>query len=110
MVRLYKLFEKLINSVFPYILKQRIILMFELHRKIIQTVIAEDIKDISTYGGYKGAHILKITTKQMVLAEKIARFCESIGGEAVVKENKNLMNFEVYCIAEDTSMYTLKLK
>lgn len=46
----------------------------------------------------------------MVLAVKIAKYCESIDGEAVVKENKNLMNFEVYCIAEDTSMYTLKLK
>lgn len=84
--------------------------MFEIHRKIIQNFIAEDIKDISTYGGYKGAHILKITTKQMVLAEKIALYCESIGSEAVVKENKNLINFEVYCIAEDRSMYTLKFK
>jgi hypothetical protein len=46
----------------------------------------------------------------MVLAEKIASYCESLDGEAVIKENKNLLNFEVYCIAEDTSMYTLKIK
>lgn len=32
--------------------------MFELHRKIIQTFIIDDIKDICTYGGYKGTHIL----------------------------------------------------
>lgn len=82
--------------------------MFDLHRKIIQTFITEDIKDISTYGGYKGAHILKITTRHMVLAEKIAQYSESIGAESIVKENKNLLNFEVYCVAEDISMYTLK--
>jgi hypothetical protein len=84
--------------------------MFPLHRKIIQNFITDDIKDINTYGGYKGAYILKITTRNMVLAEKIASYCESLDGEAVIKENKNLLNFEVYCIAEDTSMYTLKIK
>ncbi|MDP3301777.1 MAG: hypothetical protein Q8S36_07410 [Sulfuricurvum sp.] len=82
--------------------------MFELHRKIIQTFITEDIKDINTYGGYKGAYILKITTKHLPLAEKIALYTESIGGESIIKENKNLMNFEIYCISEDTSIYTLK--
>jgi hypothetical protein len=87
---------------------ERILLMFELHRNIIQTFITEDIKDICTYGGYKGAYILKITTKRLALAEKIARYCESLGGEAVLKENYNLVNFEVYCVAEDPSVYNLK--
>lgn len=82
--------------------------MFELHRNIIQTFITEDIKDISTYGGYKGAYILKITTKRLPLAEKIASYCESLGGDAVVKENHNLVQFEVYCIAEDPSVYNIK--
>ncbi|MDD2266687.1 hypothetical protein [Sulfuricurvum sp.] len=82
--------------------------MFELHRNIIQTFITEDIRDISTYGGYKGAYILKITTKRLTVAEKIAAYCESLGGEAVIKENHNLIIFEVYCIAEDPSVYTLK--
>lgn len=84
--------------------------MFDLHRKVIQTFINEDIKDINTYGGYKGAYILKITTRNIGVAEKIARYCESLGSEAVIKENKNLCNYEVYCVAEDTSIYTLKIK
>ena len=84
--------------------------MFQLHQKIIQTFINNDIKDINTYGGYKGAYILKITTKHMPLAESIALYCESIGGEAVIKENKHLIIFEIYCIAEDSSVYTLKIK
>lgn len=84
--------------------------MFQLHRKIIQHFITDDIKDISTYGGYRGDYILKITTKYMPLAEKIALFCEGIDGEAVIKENKNLLNYEIYCIAKDTEMYTLKIK
>jgi hypothetical protein len=84
--------------------------MFQLHRKIIQHFITDGIKDINTYSGYRGDYILKITTKHMALAENIALYCESIGGEAVIKENKNLLNFEIYCIAKDTEMYTLKIK
>jgi hypothetical protein len=82
--------------------------MFELHRNIIQTFITEDLKDICTYGGYKGAYILKITTKRSALAEKIASYCESLGGEAAIKQNHNLVNYEVYCIAEDPSIYNIK--
>jgi hypothetical protein len=82
--------------------------MFELHRNIIQTFITEDLKDICTYGGYKGAYILKITAKRSALAEKIASYCESLGGEAVIKQNHNLVNYEVYCIAEDPSIYNIK--
>lgn len=84
--------------------------MFQLHKKIIELFINTDIKDINTYGGYKGDYILKITTKHLSLAESIASHCENLGGKSVIKENKNLMNYEIYCIAEDPDVYHIKIR
>lgn len=84
--------------------------MKEGHKKILKIFIDTDIGDVSTYGGYRGDHILKITTRHMELASSIAHYCDSIDLECVIKENQNMRNFEVFCIEEDRYKYTLKTK
>ena len=84
--------------------------MFHKHTQILDTFLKTDIRDVCTYGGYKGDYILKITTKHTSLANAIIDFCENIGVECVLKENKNVLVYELYCIVEDTDVYKLKAK
>ncbi len=84
--------------------------MFYKHMQILDTFLKTDIKDICTYGGYKGDYILKITTKHIALANAIMGFCENLEVECVLKENKNILIYELYCIVEDAEIYKLKTK
>lgn len=84
--------------------------MFHKHVQILDVFLKTDIKDVCTYGGYKGDYILKLTTKHTALATAIMDFCENLEVECVLKENKNMLVYELYCIVEDQDVYKLKRK
>ena len=84
--------------------------MHQVRRDIIRYAINLEILDINTYSGYKGDLIVKITTssKRDDVKNKIKAYARNLDMEVVVKDNKNILIYEIYCISEDDN-YALKL-
>lgn len=78
-------------------------------KKIIQYSLDFEIDDIHTYSGYKGDLIVKITAREKSAVAAIRQYALSLGiHEVVIKQNPNLMAFEIYCITSDENVYRLK--
>ncbi|MFY9142848.1 hypothetical protein [Sulfuricurvum sp.] len=76
---------------------------------IIQYALKYEVEDINTYSGYKGDLIVKITTKDIKTAAEIQKFARTLNIlEVVIKQNMNLVMYEVYCVTEDKNVYHLK--
>ncbi|MCK9373645.1 MAG: hypothetical protein M0P91_10630 [Sulfuricurvum sp.] len=77
-------------------------------KKILQFALELDIKDVYTYSGYKGDLVVKITAKEKDVIVAIRKFALSLGiKEVVIKQNHNLVEYEIYCITQD-DVYQLK--
>ena len=80
-------------------------------KEIIRYALGFDILNIQTYSGYKGDLLVKITMPDdndeplRVIRKKAL----DLGMEVVVKDNKNYLIYELYCIIPDESAYELKL-
>ncbi len=85
--------------------------MIQERRDIIRYALDCNILDINTYGGYKGDLIVKITTsdKKNDVKDKIKSYAKRLGMDVVIKDNKNILIYEIYCISEDEDLYSLKL-
>lgn len=77
-------------------------------RSIIRFALEHDIRDISTYSGYKGDLVVKITTRDAQTVDELEKFAHSLGIKEVVVKKNMLMQFEVYCITPDHDVYDLK--
>lgn len=77
--------------------------------KIIRYALDYSIADVHTYSGYKGDLVVRITTKERDAVIAIRRYALSLGiKEVVIKENKDIMQYELYCITEDEGAYHIK--
>lgn len=78
-------------------------------KKILQYALDHEIGDVHTYSGYKGDLIVKITTKEKDTAVAIREFAYSLGvKEVVIKQNPNVVEYEIYCVTPDENVYGLK--
>ena len=84
--------------------------MHQVRRDIIRYATYLNILNINTYSGYKGDLLVKITTsdKNDDVKNKIKAYALNLGMEVVVKDNKNILIYEIYCISPDDN-YELKL-
>lgn len=79
-------------------------------KKIIEDALKYEIEDISTYGGYKGDLIVKITTKEKESMMAIRKFALNLGVlDVVLKHDPNTLLYEIYCVTEDVNGYTIKI-
>ena len=82
--------------------------MQKIRKEIIKYAVDQEILNINTYSGYKGDLIVKITSRDHDSIEKIKKRAIDIGmDEVVIKENKNMLIYEIYCISPD-DVYLLK--
>ncbi len=78
-------------------------------KKIIQFALNYDIEEINTYAGYKGDLILKIVSKDIEAIAEIQKYANSLDIlDVVVKNNPNLMIYEIFCVTQDKEVYRLK--
>lgn len=85
--------------------------MQDIQKDIIRFVLDYSISSINTYGGYRGDLIVKITTKNKTDVIEIRKYALSLGiKEVVIKEKKDLDQYELYCITEDHDAYHIKAK
>ena len=83
--------------------------MQDIQKDIIRFVLDYSISSINTYGGYRGDLIVKITTKNKTDVIEIRKYALSLGiKEVVIKEKKDLDQYELYCITEDHDAYHIK--
>jgi uncharacterized membrane protein YkoI len=79
-------------------------------KKIIDDALTYDIEDVSTYSGYKGDLIVKITTKEKASMIAIRKFALNLGVlDVVLKHDPNTLLYEIYCVTEDENGYTIKV-
>jgi len=80
-------------------------------KKIIRFALDHDIKEIHTYGGYKGDLIVKITSGDRSAVIAIRKFALSLGiKEVVIKQNPKAPEFEIYCVTPDEEAHLYHLK
>ena len=80
-------------------------------KKIIRFALDYDIVDVHSYPGYKGDLVVRITTKERDAVLAIRKYALSLGiKEVVVKENKDVLQYEIYCVTEDEGAYHIKNK
>lgn len=78
-------------------------------KKIIQFALNYDIEEINTYAGYRGDLILKIVSKDIEAIAEIQKYANSLDIlDVVVKNNPNLMIYEIFCVTKDKEVYHLK--
>ncbi len=83
--------------------------MQEERKKIIRYALDYSIVDIHTYHGYKGDLVIRITVKDREGVLAIRKFALSLGiKEVVIKENKDLEQYEMYFVTEDEGAYHIK--
>lgn len=82
--------------------------MHETRKEMIRFALEHNIRDIRTYGGYKGDLLLEITTTDRALLPVLQAHAESLGMETAVKEKPDLQIHEIYCIMPDEDVYRLK--
>ncbi len=78
-------------------------------KDIIRFSLDYNIVKIDTYTGYKGDLVVKIAVKDKEAVLAIRRYAIDLGiKEVVIKENKDVVQFEIYCITEDEGAYHIK--
>lgn len=83
--------------------------MQEERRKIIRFALDYNIVDIHSYQGYKGDLVVRITVKDKDAVLAMRRYALDLGiKEVVIKENKDLSQYELYFITEDEGAYHIK--
>lgn len=83
--------------------------MQEERKKIIRYAMDFDVENINTYAGYKGDLIVKITTKDIHAVAAIHKFANSLDlKEVVVKQNLDILEYEIFCVTPDKEVYHLK--
>lgn len=83
--------------------------MQEARKSIIRFALDYNIVDVHSYSGYKGDLVVRITVKDKEAVLAIRRFALDLGiKEVVIKENKDLSQYELYCITEDMGAYHIK--
>lgn len=83
--------------------------MQEERKNIIRYALDYNIIDIHTYPGYKGDLVVRITVKDKNDVLAIRRYALSLGiKEVVIKENKDVVQYEIYCVTEDEGAYHIK--
>ncbi len=83
--------------------------MQEERKKIIRFALDYNVVDIHTYSGYKGDLVIRITIKDKEGVVAIRKYALSLGvKEVVIKEKKDLKQYELYCITEDEGAYHIK--
>lgn len=83
--------------------------MQEERKKIIRFALDYNIVDIHSYQGYKGDLVVCITVKDKEGVLAIRRYALDLGiKEVVIKENKNVAQYELYCVTEDEGAYHIK--
>lgn len=83
--------------------------MQEERKKIIRYALDHDIIDVHTYNGYKGDLVVRITVKDKDAMLAIRKYALASGiKEVVIKENKDVIQYEIYCITEDEGTYHIK--
>ena len=85
--------------------------MQEERKSIIRFALDYSVVDIHTYSGYKGDLVVRITVKEKYAVIAIRKFALDLGiKEVVIKENKNLSQYELYCVTEDEGAYHIKVQ
>jgi len=82
--------------------------MHETRKEMIRFALDHNIRDIRTYGGYKGDLLLEITTTDRALLPVLKAHAESLGMETAVKEKPDIQIHEIYCIMPDEDVYQIK--
>lgn len=83
--------------------------MQEERKQILRHALNFNIEDVHTYSGYKGDLIVKITTKNKDALSEIRKYALSLGiKEVVIKQNPGIVQYEIFCVTEDESVYHLK--
>lgn len=83
--------------------------MQEERKKIIRYALDYNITDIHTYAGYKGDLVVRITVKDKDAMLAIRKYALSVETkEVVIKENKDVVQYEIYCITQDEGAYHIK--
>lgn len=82
--------------------------MHETRKAMIRFALEHNIRDIRTYGGYKGDLLLEITTTDRALLPVLKEHAESLGMETAIKEKPDLQVHEIYCIMPDEDVYQIK--
>lgn len=83
--------------------------MQEERKNIIRYALDYNIIDVHTYPGYKGDLVVRITVKDKNDVLAIRRYALSLGiKEVVIKENKDVVQYEIYCVTEDEGAYHIK--
>ena len=80
----------------------------DIRKQMIRFALDFPIRDIRTYGGYKGDLLVEITTGDEEILPKLKAYAESLGMETVVKERYDTRIHEIYCIVPDEDVYGLK--
>lgn len=85
--------------------------MQEERKKIIRFALDYNIVDVHSYTGYKGDLVVRITVKDKDSVLAIRRYALDLGiKEVVIKENKNVAQYELYCVTEDEGAYHIKVE
>lgn len=85
--------------------------MQEERKKIIRFALDYSVVDIHSYPGYKGDLVVRITVKDKEAVIAIRRYALELAiKEVVIKENKDVLQYEIYCITEDLDAYHIKDK
>ncbi len=83
--------------------------MYQERKDIIRYALDFNVSDINTYSGYKGDLIVKITIKDRDALVAIRKYAFSLGiKEVVIKQNKDLLLYEIYCVTNDEAVYHIK--
>lgn len=82
--------------------------MQEERKAMIRFALDYNIRDIRTYGGYKGDLLIEITTADYTVLPILKAHAESLGMQTVVKEKYDIQVHEIYCIVPDENVYGLK--
>jgi hypothetical protein len=85
--------------------------MQEERKNIIRFALDYNVVDIHSYPGYKGDLVVRITVKEKEAVIAIRRYALELGiKEVVIKENKDVLQYEIYCITEDEGAYHIKVE
>lgn len=83
--------------------------MKQAHRDIIRTFLDDAIHELSIYSGYNGGIVLKISTGDLGLTQRVQEYCAPLDDvECNVKHNRNIALYEIYCVVADDDIYALK--
>jgi hypothetical protein len=84
--------------------------MFPVHRDVLSKFVHhEALKDVSTYHGYRGDYLLKMTTRSDGLVNLITSYCEMKNIEYVIGKPNIVEGYEIFIIAVDDEVIPIKM-